>query len=135
MRARRPAAGCEPFLETVGQQRGRWFGEHWRKAGRHRENVWCPPGFVEGGLAQWSRELPPRPACGERPDRIDRCDPGEGAIRVFLSFQICGGSPSPYPLPAKGGEREEAAYAGREAAHSVTGLSEISQSLPLKIEM
>jgi len=53
----------------------------------------------------------PRPACGERSDRIDRCDPGEGdSPRV----RVGGESPSPQPSqselcssrPRKSGARE-----------------------------
>src|SRR4051794_2961751 len=49
------------------------------------------------------RSVAPRPACGERSDRIERCDPGEGdSPRV----RTRGESPSPRPSPRKRGEGE-----------------------------
>jgi hypothetical protein len=45
----------------------------------------------------------PRPARGERSDRIARCDPGEGDSPRVELFEA---APHPLPLPAKSGERE-----------------------------
>ena len=80
-------------------------------------------GFVEGG-----GHISPRPACGERSDRI------ADAIRVRGSdrnlFCLIWGETPP---------RKSVARAGRgrstQLHHSVTGLSEMSQSLPLNTEM
>ena len=68
----------------------------------------------------------PRPACGERSDRI------ADAIRVrgYRSRHAPSRGESPSPRPSPREERGEG-----EHAYSVTGLSEMSQSLPLKIEM
>ena len=76
-------------------------------------------GFVEGG-----GHISPRLACGERSDRIS------DAIRVRGTFreQFVTVLAARAPHPAKGGEREKTRY-------SVTGLSEMSQSLPLNTEM
>src|SRR5260370_26680538 len=41
--------------------------------------------------------------------------PGEGTLHAHLSFRICGNSPSPHPLPAKGGAREHTSVAARPA--------------------
>jgi hypothetical protein len=50
--------------------------------------------------------LTSRPACGERSDRIVRCDPGEGETpQIQLLDSLRGGSPQ--PSPRKGGEKEE----------------------------
>src|SRR6516162_4600494 len=46
-----------------------------------------------------SPQASPRPACGERLDRIVRCDPGEGG---YLRGSPCGNFSSPNPLPASG---------------------------------
>ena len=54
-----------------------------------------------------------------------------GSLREFNCLRPRGGSPSPYRLPARG-ER------GRDSGvrpYSDIGLSEMSQSLPVKVEM
>src|SRR6266576_5313151 len=65
-----------------------------------------------------------------------RCNPGEGSLREHIRHRVRGATPHPNPLrasfarldPAKSGAREKTRY-------SVTGLSEICQSLPSKVEM
>src|SRR5690242_15319600 len=80
MLARRPAAAGEPFLETVRQQRGRLGGRVEEIEERHgitaklsgaSRRGWAKPVWCE-----WKPEFLPRPACGERSDRLS--DPGEG---------------------------------------------------------
>src|SRR3954452_18966723 len=65
MRARRPAAGCEPRLEAVAQQRGR-LGRRFADAGRHgitgKPWVWVR----RGGGANDERDTDvPSPLVGE----------------------------------------------------------------------
>ena len=63
--------------------------------------------FLFESIARLGR---PRPACGERSDRIARCDPGEGeSPRV----RVRGESPSPQPSPRK---RGEGAHFGRRCS-------------------
>ncbi len=88
-------------------------------------------GFVEGG-----GHISPRLACGERSDRISDAIRVRGTFREQFVTVLAARAPHPDPLrasfarldPAKGGEREKTRY-------SVTGLSEMSQSLPLNTEM
>ncbi|MGY3131839.1 hypothetical protein ACVWZM_002521 [Bradyrhizobium sp. USDA 4501] len=48
----------------------------------------------------------PRPACGERSDRIARCDPGEG-VQVSPHSQLAEAAPHPNPLPVRTGRGRE----------------------------
>jgi hypothetical protein len=52
----------------------------------------------------------PRPAYGERSDRIARCDPGEG-VQVYRWTNMVERAPHPNPLPVKNGETEKRPHA------------------------
>src|SRR5262249_8279010 len=67
----------------------------------------------------------PLPACGERSDRIARCDPGEGVQVYQLAPEFAERSPSPQPSPRKSGEREKKDLyrRGRDAAVDDDGLA------------
>ena len=48
----------------------------------------------------------PRPACGERSDRIEDAIRVRGTLRGFICHHLRGDSPSPQPSPRKSGARE-----------------------------
>ena len=90
-------------------------------------------GFVEGG-----GHISPRLACGERSDRISDAIRVRGTFREQFVTVLAARAPHPDPLRASFA-RLDPARAGRgrstQLYHSVTGLSEMSQSLPLNTEM
>ena len=122
MLARRPAARGEPAAETVRQQFGRFSRKLDLDAGRHARELSRSRGFVEGGgdsprhRSTWRG----RSAASVRVRGLSHPVVDRLAQRKPLT---------PTPLPAKSGARETMLH------HSVTGFSEICQSLPSKIEM
>ena len=49
---------------------------------------------------------PPRPACGERSDRIEDAIRVRGTLRILTASEFVEAAPHPDPLPAKSGARE-----------------------------
>ena len=97
MRARRPAARREPFLETVRKQRGRLRRRLWQRTRRHRGKAKCSE-RLRRGLADRQRTSP-RSLAGR--GRVAQSDPGEGHHPPRPPSSWWARTPLPDPLPVK----------------------------------
>src|SRR6185369_5001108 len=133
MLARRPAARGEPVAKPARQQVSRFRrrdGEEIER--RHAQEVSGSGGFVEGWTAWPQVAAPPRPA---REPPSPPSLPATNAKCLRKGAQTTKQSIFPVGQMDCFASLAMTETEGGSPAYSVTGLSEISQSLPLKIEM